>query len=89
MYIKNYIYKDDTLQFFAHEEGRARVDTSAYGSAELTKFDYDFFVKDHLGNVRMVLTDEKDTAFYDMLTFEDKNIVRQNAIYENKAGGKY
>jgi RHS repeat-associated protein len=86
LYIQNYIYKDDTLQFFTHEQGRARVDTSAYSSSELTKFDYDYFIKDHLGNIRMVLTDEKDTAIYDPLTFEDLNIARQNALYENKTG---
>ncbi len=55
----------DTLQFIGHEEGRARWayhkylnGTSSYG------FEYDFFEKDHLGNTRVVLTQQKDTALY-------------------------
>ena len=55
----------DTLQFIAHEEGRVRwayhkytTGTTGYG------FEYDFFEKDHLGNTRVVLTQQKDTAKY-------------------------
>jgi RHS repeat-associated protein len=55
----------DTLQFMAHEEGRTRwayhkytTGTTAYG------FEYDFFEKDHLGNTRTVLTQQRDTANY-------------------------
>ena len=55
----------DTLQFMGHEEGRARwafhkytTGTTAYG------WEYDFYEKDHLGNTRMVLTQERDTANY-------------------------
>ncbi len=53
------------MQFIAHEEGRVRWafhkytnGTTAYG------YEYDFFEKDHLGNTRMVLTQEKDTTNY-------------------------
>jgi RHS repeat-associated protein len=55
----------DTLQFVAHEEGRTRWawhkytnGSSAYG------YEYDFFEKDHLGNTRSVITQQKDTAQY-------------------------
>ncbi len=55
----------DTLQFMAHEEGRTRwafqkFTTGATGYS----FQYDFFEKDHLGNTRMVLTQERDTTNY-------------------------
>ncbi|MBX2926138.1 MAG: hypothetical protein KF746_28360, partial [Chitinophagaceae bacterium] len=45
----------DKLQFTAHEEGRIRA---LYNNASTpntpTGFAYDYFIKDHLGNVRMV-----------------------------------
>ena len=55
----------DTLQFISQEEGRARwayhtYTTGATGYA----LAYDFFEKDHLGNTRMVLTQEHDTTDY-------------------------
>jgi RHS repeat-associated protein len=76
LYISGFVYQQtdtitspnsgiDTLQFIAHEEGRVRWayhkytnGTSSYG------FEYDFFEKDHLGNTRIVLTQQKDTAKY-------------------------
>jgi len=76
LYIAGFVYQQsdtisnptggiDTLQFIAQEEGRVRwayhkytTGYSAYG------FEYDFFEKDHLGNTRMVLTQQKDTAKY-------------------------
>jgi len=64
-YIGGVIYQNDTLQSIAHEEGRTRWawhkyvnGTTAYG------YEYDFFEKDHLGNTRIVLTQQKDTAQY-------------------------
>ncbi len=76
LYIAGFVYQQtdtitnptggiDTLQFIAQEEGRVRwayhkytTGYSSYG------FEYDFFEKDHLGNTRMVLTQQKDTATY-------------------------
>ena len=78
--MNNFVYKNDTLQFFSHEEGRARYDTSQTGT-ELTKFDIDYFLKDHLGNVRMVLTSELDTAFYPMATLENARIADESIYY--------
>ena len=43
-------YQNDSLQFFLHEEGRTRY------LADSTQYRNDFFVKDHLGNVRSVVT---------------------------------
>jgi len=40
----------DKFQLAAHEEGRIRKKDDG-------TFAYDYFLKDHLGNVRMVLTD--------------------------------
>ncbi len=40
-----------------HEEGRIRPVFDATNA--LTSFEYDYFLKDHLGNVRMVITEER------------------------------
>ena len=46
---------NDTLQYFGMEEGRVRIATGGY-------FVYDYFLKDHLGNTRMVLTDDYNVS---------------------------
>ena len=48
----------ETLQYFGMEEGRVRVSSSG-GTGH---FAYDYFIADHLGNTRMVLTDDYDVA---------------------------
>jgi RHS repeat-associated protein len=53
----------DVLQFTGQEEGRIRRKTDG-------TFAYDYFLKDHLGNVRMVLTDEQKTNLYPAATLE-------------------
>lgn len=71
----------DQLQFIAHEEGKIRLRTSD------NTFQWDYFLKDHLGNVRMVITEEDDNINqYEQLTFEDLNVSQQNAQWENKDG---
>jgi RHS repeat-associated protein len=58
----------DKLLFIAHEEGRLRY-TPASGTTA-ARYDYDYFIKDHLGNVRMVLTDEQQKDIYPPATLE-------------------
>jgi RHS repeat-associated protein len=76
LYVSGFVYQQtdtiispgggaDTLQFVGHEEGRSRWAYHKYTSgATAYKFEYDFFEKDHLGNTRMVLTQERDTSNY-------------------------
>ena len=55
----------DTLQFIAHEEGRTRWAYHKYTSGTVAyKLEYDFFEKDHLGDTRMLLTQQRDTTNY-------------------------
>jgi RHS repeat-associated protein len=55
----------DTLQFVGHEEGRARWAYHKYTNGDSAyAWEYDFTEKDHLGNTRVLLTQEKDTASY-------------------------
>ncbi len=62
-YITGFVYQNDTLQFVSHEEGRIRLkgDTALF---------FDYFLKDHLGNVRMVLTEERQIDHYPTATLE-------------------
>jgi RHS repeat-associated protein len=62
-YINGFVYENDVLQFVPHEEGRIRFKPQQ--GAIAASLEYDYFLKDHLGNVRMVLTDEvKPAAIY-------------------------
>lgn len=56
-YLGGFVYENNELQFFAHEEGRVRKDY-------LGNLVYDFFVKDHLGNTRMTLTESQEVVEY-------------------------
>ena len=58
------VYENDVLQFLPQEEGRIRLRTSD------NSFQYDYFIKDHLGNVRMVLTEEQQQDQYPASTLE-------------------
>ncbi len=81
LYLGGAVYQNDTLQFMTHEEGRIRPTRDA--SNNITGFIYDYFLKDHLGNIRMVLTEQKDTSFYPAATFEDANITNEQLFYDN------
>lgn len=79
LYLGGTVYENNVLQFLGHEEGRVRL------RADNT-FQWDYFLKDHLGNVRMTLTEEQKADGYEQLTFEDANKSQQNAQWENKNG---
>ncbi|MBO9205408.1 MULTISPECIES: DUF6443 domain-containing protein [Niastella] len=78
-YLAGAVYQNDTLQFLGHEEGRVRYDPIKSALA------YDYFLKDHLGNVRMVLTTQKDTSVYPPVAFEDASTANEQLYYENAA----
>jgi RHS repeat-associated protein len=75
-------FVNDTLQFIGTEEGRVRF------KKENSSLQYDYFIKDHLGNVRMVLTAEADTSKYDPATLESGTIANEDAYYENVYVGR-
>jgi RHS repeat-associated protein len=75
-------YVNDTLQYLPQEEGRVRFDTSKQA------LHYDYFVKDHLGNVRMVLTEQKDTSFYPVASFETAQLTIERAVYSKIDTGR-
>ncbi|MBI3233275.1 MAG: hypothetical protein HYZ42_04425, partial [Bacteroidetes bacterium] len=71
----------DRLQFAGHEEGRIRF-IPVLGSNPAA-FAYDYFVKDHLGNVRMILTEEVQEDQYPAATMEDGAATTEESFYGN------
>jgi hypothetical protein len=49
-------------------------------------FNYDYFVKDHLGNTRMVLTDEQEQSTYPAATLEDGAVDTEQLFYTINTG---
>lgn len=72
-------YVNDTLQFISTEQGRARI------NADSSAVVYDYMIKDHLGNVRMVLTEETRTDAYPAATMETANATIEEAYYSGVA----
>jgi RHS repeat-associated protein len=75
LYVGGAVYENDVLQFLGHEEGRMRPGT--------TSFNYDYMLKDHLGNVRMTLTEEQKTDAYPAATMETANSTVEETYYSN------
>jgi len=73
----------DTLDYIPTEEGRARWAFHKYTNGTTGNgWEYDFFEKDHLGNTRVVLSQEKDTTQY-MATMETAYRATENALFYN------
>ncbi len=70
----------DRLQFIGHEEGRIRFKPATVVPAS---FVYDYFIKDHLGNVRVVLTEEQQTDPYPAATMEVAQTTTEELLYAN------
>jgi RHS repeat-associated protein len=73
-YLGGYVYENNVLQLFGHEEGRVRRKTDG-------SYVYDYFVKDHLGNTRMVLTEEQQTDAYPVASLETANLNNEKLYY--------
>jgi len=70
-------YVDNNLKFITHEEGRIRpLNNTAVWA-------YDYFEKDHLGSIRVVLTDEYKKDNYPAATMESENAAVENSFYSN------
>ncbi len=83
-FIGGYEYKDKDLSLKYHAEGRARYAAGANNQAGT--FNYDYLVKDHLDNVRTVVTSQL-MPFYDYLaTHEVAYAQVEEAVFENIDG---
>ena len=69
-YINNFIYENNVLKRILHDEGVIKV----LGN---NSYEYQFFIKDHLGNTRVVCK----PAFNSNGTLKDKPTVLQRTDY--------
>lgn len=70
----------DTLLYILTGEGRLRPD-SASGLPD-GGFTYDYFLRDHLGDVRSVITEQTSEATY-AATMEPQNAQAENQLFDN------
>lgn len=75
-------YVNDTLQYIATEEGRIRLKTLD------SSFHYDYMIKDHLSNVRMVLTEELQTDAYPVASLETSPLTEERKYYSGVDTGR-
>lgn len=78
LYLSGLVFENDILQFAGHEEGRIRFKP---GSGNTGTFQYDYMLKDHLGNVRMVLTEEQQQDIYPAATLEPALVGTESNFY--------
>lgn len=76
------MYENEQLLFINHEEGRARYQPPAGHATEGT-YANDYMVKDHLGSVRMVLTDAVQQDDYPPATMEEAPMAMEESLYAN------
>ncbi len=78
-YLNAFVYQNDTLQFLGMEEGRIRPKNTNNTDSVY----YDYFEKDHLGNIRTILTDQQQRDMYPEVTFEDATTSLEQVYYDN------
>jgi RHS repeat-associated protein len=81
LYLGGAVYENDVMQFTGHEEGRIRFSPAA--GAQPNALYYDYMVKDHLGNVRMVLTEEVQTKSFPPASMEPAEEGNESQYYTN------
>lgn len=76
-------------ELILHEEGRVRlkpIDENYHLAAGNSSYQYDYFMKDHLGNVRLVITAEQQTDLY-VATVErglkGKTAMKEDQLFNN------
>ncbi|WEK35402.1 MAG: DUF6443 domain-containing protein [Candidatus Pseudobacter hemicellulosilyticus] len=85
LYLDGFEYKNDSLWQLGHEEGRIRFEKAKANTCAVeqipSRLVYDYFIKDHLGNTRMVLTEEKDLDCYPAATVEPARVAVEKQLY--------
>jgi len=78
-YVSGFVYSQDKLELSSHEEGRIRP---VYTTGQPVSYVYDYFEKDHLGNIRVVLGTQTTTNVYGA-TMETAAAESEDALFSN------
>lgn len=85
LYLGDAVYLNDTLQFIEQEEGRLRYTKQYFqNGSNQYKYYFDYYVRDQLENLRVVLTEQQDTAMY-LATMEAAYRAKEKALFANIA----
>lgn len=84
-YAGGLVYAKDTVQLIFHDEGRIRpvkINATQVASPTNFKYIYDYFIRDHLGSVRLVATTESSGQIYSA-TMETANAATEDQLFSN------
>ena len=70
-YIGNQVFKDYELEYIQFDEGRIRTTADMTTATATGSIQYEYYLKDHLGNVRMVV--EKDEATGELIVSQENH----------------
>jgi len=84
-YLGGFVYLNDTLQYTVIEGGRIRYAKKKNSSSDISYFayEYDYFISDHMGNVRSVVTEGRDTTSY-IATMEPAMAAMETELFANE-----
>ncbi|MHA4807472.1 DUF6443 domain-containing protein [Flavitalea flava] len=94
LYLGNTVYENEIIQFASHEEGRVRFSVNKNVTDTLLIPIYDYYLHDHLGNTRMVLTENLNTNptsytdSYPDASLEDSSIGTERLYYSGLDSGR-
>lgn len=77
-YIGEFVYENNTIAFISHEEGRIVADNSVGAPRP---WEYQYFLKDHLGNVRTTFSEKKSTSEF-KATLEDATQTDEQSTFK-------
>lgn len=78
-YAGAFVYQDNSFQLLGFDEGRVRA---VFKTGVSPEYKFDYFIKDHLSNVRVVLTEQSETMVY-AASMETAAAAKENALFSN------
>jgi hypothetical protein len=84
-YMLGFEYRNDSLQQLMDPEGRTRYAKRYWQNGDSAyRWEWDYFYKDHLGNIRTTVTEQRDTANY-KASMETGQNAKESAMFKRVA----